>query len=61
MADGEIPRKSDLPVRAASALVMVAVAGLAVALGGSVWALFVALIATGVYYEWAQLARGFAD
>lgn len=60
MADDKQAAKSDLPVRAASAVVMVALAGLALALGGTVWAVFVALIATGVYYEWAQLARGFA-
>lgn len=60
MAGGDLPRQSDLPVRVASALVMVAVFGMALALGGPVWAVFVALIATGVYYEWSQLVRAFA-
>ncbi|MBS0481737.1 MAG: phosphatidate cytidylyltransferase [Proteobacteria bacterium] len=41
-------------------MVMVALFGMALALGGSVWAVFVALIATGVYYEWSRLVRGFA-
>ncbi len=59
MADAEKPR-SDLGVRAASAIVMMAVAGSALALGGAIWALFVAAVATAVYWEWAGLVRGFA-
>lgn len=59
MAGGNRPRTSDLATRAASAVVMVVIAGTALWLGGSVWAVFVALIAAGVYYEWAQLVRGF--
>lgn len=59
MAGAEPARKSDLGVRTASALVMVAIAGTALWLGGNVWAVLVAMIATGVYYEWAQLVRAF--
>ena len=56
MADA---KKSDLPVRAASALGMVAVAGTALWLGGWFWTLFVAAIAVGVLWEWWGLVRGF--
>jgi phosphatidate cytidylyltransferase len=59
MADVK-PKKSDLGVRTASALVMVAIAGTALWLGGAVWAVMVAMIATGVYWEWSGLVRGFA-
>ncbi len=52
-------KKSDLPVRAASALGMVAVAGAALWLGGWFWALFVAAIAAGVLWEWWGLVRKF--
>lgn len=55
------PKKSDLGVRVLSAIVMVAVAGAALWLGGTVWAVFVAMVAVGVYYEWAQLMRGFEN
>ncbi|PLK25683.1 phosphatidate cytidylyltransferase [Novosphingobium sp. TH158] len=53
-------KKSDLGVRTASAVVMVAVAGAALWLGGWLWALFVGAIATGVLWEWRGLVRGFA-
>lgn len=53
------PKKSDLPVRAASAVVMVAVAGTALWLGGWVWTAFVAAVALGVLWEFVQLVRGF--
>ena len=59
MADVSPAKKSDLGVRTVSALVMVAIAGTALWLGGNVWAVLVAMIATGVYYEWAQLVRAF--
>jgi len=52
--------KSDLPVRTLSAVVMIALAGAALWLGGAVWAAFVALIAAGVLVEWSRLALGFA-
>ena len=61
MADAEIlPKKSDLPVRAASAVVMLMVAGTALWLGGWVWAVFVVAVALGVLWEWRQLVMGFA-
>ena len=53
------PKKSDLGVRTASAIVMVAVAGTALWLGGWVWTAFVAAIALGVLWEWRCLAAGF--
>lgn len=53
------PKKTDLPVRAASAVVMVAVAGTALWLGGLIWALFVIAVAMGLYWEWWGLVRLF--
>ena len=55
------PKKSDLPVRAASAVVMIAVAGTALWLGGWVWTAFVALVALGVLWEWTRLVMSFAN
>lgn len=61
MADAEaLVKKSDLKVRAASALVMVAVAGMALWVGGWLWSAFVAVIAAGVLWEWWGLVCGFA-
>ena len=54
------PKKSDLPVRAASAVVMIAVAGTALWLGGWVWTAFVALVALGVLWEWWGLVQAIA-
>jgi len=53
------PRKSDLKVRVLSALVMLALAGLALWRGGAVWLVFVAAIAVGVIWEWWGLVRRF--
>jgi len=53
------PKKSDLGVRTASAVVMVAVAGTALWLGSLVWMAFVALVALGVLWEWRGLVAGF--
>ncbi|WP_088310099.1 phosphatidate cytidylyltransferase [Novosphingobium sp. B 225] len=50
---------SILGVRAASAVVMVAVAGTALWLGGWVWTAFVAAVALGVLWEWGRLAFTF--
>lgn len=58
MADAS--RRSDLPTRTASAVLMVILAGTALWLGGWVWAIFVALVAAGVMWEWAGLVRAFA-
>lgn len=55
------PKKSDLPVRAASAVVMVAVAGTALWLGGWVWTAFVAAVALGVLWEWGKLSSAIAS
>lgn len=61
MADAEMPAKrSDLGVRTVSALVMVAVAGAALWLGGWAWAAFVALVGAGVLWEWLRLVQAFA-
>jgi phosphatidate cytidylyltransferase len=60
MAGGEsVAKKSDLGVRVASALVMIAVAGTALWLGGWVWTAFVAAVALGVLWEWWGLVSGF--
>ncbi len=59
MAAAEAPAKtSDLGVRTASALVMVAIAGAALWLGGLVWSLFGVAIMLGVLWEWRCLAAG---
>jgi phosphatidate cytidylyltransferase len=55
------PKKSDLGVRVASALVMVAVAGTALWLGGWVWTVFVAAVALGVLWEWTYLSNAIAS
>lgn len=60
MADGEAPKKSDLPARTISAIVMVVVAGLALWLGGWIWTLFVVAIGLGVLVEWTRLYLAFA-
>lgn len=51
---------ADLAVRIASTLVMLALAGLALGLGGLIWAGFVLVIAAGVMGEWLGLVRRFA-
>lgn len=59
MAGAEPPKKgvSDLGVRTVSAIVMVAVAGTALWLGGPVWIAFVCAVSVGVLWEWIRLAR----
>lgn len=65
MADGDVrvrdPRAgvSDLPVRLASAIVMLVLAGGALWLGTWFWTVFVALIACGVLWEWNRLIARF--
>ena len=54
------PPKSDLGVRTASAVVMIAVAGSALWLGGYWWTAFVAAVALGVLWEWVKLVLAFA-
>jgi phosphatidate cytidylyltransferase len=58
-ADRQAKNTSDLGVRTASAVVMLAVAGVALWLGGALWVAFVALIALGVAWEWRSLVAGF--
>lgn len=57
MADGK-GKNADLPVRAASAIVVVAISVTALWLGGWAWAGFVMVVAGGVLYEWRALVRG---
>ena len=49
---------NDLGLRTATGLVLIALALLASVQGGTVFALFIAAIATGLYYEWARLVKG---
>lgn len=55
------PKKSDLRVRALSAIVMILVAGGALWLGGWVWTAFVALVGAGVLWEWVKLSRAMTN
>jgi phosphatidate cytidylyltransferase len=66
MAEGEVagvsdPKAgvSDLPLRLASAIVMLVLAGGALWLGGWFWTAFVVLIAGGVIWEWNRLIGRF--
>jgi len=67
MADDEsvgVPLKaktSDLGVRTLSAIVMLAITGVALWLGGWWWTGLVILVAAGVLYEWRVLVRQFAS
>jgi phosphatidate cytidylyltransferase len=61
MPELELPKKSDLGVRTASAVVMVAVAGGALWAGGLIWLAFVFLVAAGIYWEWVRLCLRFAS
>ncbi len=54
-------RKSDLAVRTASAAVMLAIAGTALWMGGTVFMFFVALVAFLVVLEWRGLVVRFPD
>lgn len=56
MADGK-GKNSDLPVRFASAVVIVAISLTALWLGGWVWSGFAMIVAGGVLYEWRALVR----
>ncbi len=65
-AEGETgapaPKKNaDLKARTLSAIVMVAVSGTALWLGGIAWTVFVLLVATGVLWEWNKLSRKIAE
>jgi phosphatidate cytidylyltransferase len=67
LADAEVPAagaappaKSDLPVRVASAVVMLVIAGAAIWRGGLVLQVFVALIGLGIFAEYVGLAAKIA-
>lgn len=49
---------NELFVRTATGLLLIAVALVAAVLGGNVFAVFVAAIATAIYYEWTRITRG---
>jgi phosphatidate cytidylyltransferase len=49
---------NDLLVRTATGLVLIALALVAAVLGGNLFAVFVAAIATAMFYEWTRLVRG---
>lgn len=49
-------RTGDLPKRAASAVVMIAVAGGALWIGGLVWQMFIALVALAGFFELVRIA-----
>ncbi len=59
LAEPAVTRRSDLPVRVASAAVMVVVAGGALLLGGWVFDGFVTLVMLGILFEWTQLVLAF--
>ncbi|MEZ5744838.1 MAG: phosphatidate cytidylyltransferase [Sphingomonadaceae bacterium] len=50
------PKSSDLGVRTVSALVMLAIAGTALWLGGMAWVIFVLVVGVGVWFEWSALS-----
>ncbi|OYX91941.1 MAG: hypothetical protein B7Y74_13305, partial [Novosphingobium sp. 35-62-5] len=54
-------KNADLPVRVASAVVMLAIAGAAFWAGGLVLDLFVAAVAFGVFVEYVLLVSKIAD
>jgi phosphatidate cytidylyltransferase len=58
-ADRQARGASDLGIRAASAIVMLGVAGATLWLGGWIWIAFVCLVAVGVFREWRGLVVGF--
>ena len=49
---------SELAVRAATGAVLIAAALLAAVVGGTIFAVFVAAVATLMFYEWTRLTRG---
>jgi len=49
---------SELLVRTITGLILVAMALVAAALGGNLFAIFVAAIATAMFYEWTRITRG---
>lgn len=51
---------NELFIRTATGLVLIALALLLAVLGGTAFAVFVAAIATAMFYEWTRLVRGWA-
>lgn len=49
---------NELFVRTATGLILIAAALAAAAVGGTAFAIFVAAIATAMFYEWTRIARG---
>lgn len=49
---------SELFVRTATGLILIAIALLAAVVGGNVFAIFVAAAATAMFYEWTRIVRG---
>ncbi|HEX8840296.1 MAG TPA: phosphatidate cytidylyltransferase [Sphingomicrobium sp.] len=49
---------NELAVRAATGAVLIAAALLAAVVGGTIFAVFVAAVATLMFYEWTRLTRG---
>lgn len=49
---------NDLGLRTATGMILIALALLASVQGGTVFALFIAALATGLYYEWSRLVKG---
>ncbi len=49
---------NELAVRAMTGLVLIAIALVAAVQGGMVFAVFVALIATAMFYEWTRIVKG---
>jgi phosphatidate cytidylyltransferase len=57
----EAARKSDLAIRTVSAVVMLAIAGTALYMGGTVFTFFVALVAFTVVLEWRNIVVKFPE
>ena len=51
---------NELAVRSLTGVVMIAVALVATAVGGTIFAIAVAAAATAIYYEWTRIVRGWS-
>jgi phosphatidate cytidylyltransferase len=49
---------NELLVRTLTGVLLIAIALLTAAVGGTLFAMFVAAVATAMFYEWARIARG---
>lgn len=61
MSEAKPKKNADLPVRIASAIVMLVIAGGALWLGGWFWNVFAGVIAAGVFWEWCRLSWSFSS